>query len=295
MLSKKTCLAFFLFFSLKSFAQGSIISDSLNLKRGFYSSFEEFRDNNPSRPFSYPLYVQREAYGVHKDQQFTSYKLIDSVRLFNKKQAIWGFCDGRFVYIQKPGTNFLDGYVPLPVSGDVSLSKITFVKLLSLGRYCYFEMTEPLLLVPAGSQEVISTQALIGGKIDMNSGKLYRCAKGENLDKVKAYSGEHNEEMQAYRKVELEFKRYLDKEYPKLFKTSTMKAEVTAIAMRGMVTEMLTGLAEIKEETAGQYAYAKAYRFFVDCGKPEDYTEIGQKLWAIKSKYPWMADRHFKN
>lgn len=273
-----------------------VISNAPSIKRGIYRSFEELKYNSPSAPFSYPLKVNWEHYDASDNSKtYVTYRLIDSARIFNKKQVIWGFSDGRFVYIIKPTRLMSDGYVPLPASGSVNLNKLEFIKLGLVGRYCYFETLDTIFRKSAdGSIKEFSLRPT-AGKLDINSGKLFTCGKTETKDSIKLYNEQHGEEVMLYQKAEKELYQYVRKELAELLTQPNLEADVTDRAMKAMIAEMLTGLTEMKDSQEEKYAYGKAARYFVNCGSPIDYYDLGSKLSTIKAKNPWMLQRHFRN
>lgn len=273
-----------------------VISNAPSIKRGIYRSFEELKYNSPSAPFSYPLKVNWEHYdSADPSKAYVTYRLIDSARIFNKKQVIWGFSDGRFVYIIKPTRLMSDGYVPLPASGSVNLNKLEFIKLGFVGRYCYFETLDTIFRKGADGNLKEYSLRPTGGKLDINSGKLFTCEKTETKDMIKLYNEEHAEEVNMYQKAEKELYQYVRKELSELLTQPNLEVDVTDRAMKAMIAEMLTGLAEMKDNHEEQYAYGKAARYFVNCGSPIDYYDLGIKLSTIKAKNPWMMQRHFRN
>jgi len=87
------------------------------LKKGFYANFKEFQVNNPSLQFDFSI-EEIDRNGKKFTKVSLADPLIDKDRLFD---LIYGFSDGKNVYIKKYVTG---GYY-------------TFIPVQSIGRYCY--------------------------------------------------------------------------------------------------------------------------------------------------------------
>jgi hypothetical protein len=115
------------FISSFSFAQPkTILEDYQNFKEGIYKTFEEFKFNSPSVPLTYgkahksKSYPENDKYGGSLD----IYKLEITREKAKEIGAVWGFCDGRDIYIWTGGDHFN--------------SKYNFIKLDFFGRYCHY-------------------------------------------------------------------------------------------------------------------------------------------------------------
>ncbi len=168
-------ISIFLLFCLISqvvLSQKLIVDDPLDLKKGLYKSFDEFRNNSPSIPFEWEIQWGIFDYSIsgagsisgalaqiaHSD---TLYKLKIDKEKTTEIGTIWGFCDGKSVYINREFS---------PFSGKVIFKPDSkFYKLLYIGRYCYFSCAYP------GSLTVQYFHLEIG--IDLNSGKLLEINK----------------------------------------------------------------------------------------------------------------------
>jgi hypothetical protein len=112
-----------------AYSQNLIIEDSLNLKKGIYKTYEEFKNNSPSVPFEY------EIKAVRLIMESLLYNDIVYQMNIDKDKAkeigdVWGFCDGKIVYINMQFNVMRTKKVFKPDS--------QFDKLLYLGRYCCF-------------------------------------------------------------------------------------------------------------------------------------------------------------
>ena len=120
-----------------------IINDSLNLKKGIYKTFEEFRYNSPPIPLDYEIvYINENIANLKIDKEKTKFY-----------GAVWGFCDGKNVYINRD----------FNMSGKRVLNPDSqFNKILFIGRYCYF-LTYP-------DANVLVYRQYLPYAIDFNSG-----------------------------------------------------------------------------------------------------------------------------
>ncbi|WP_108869775.1 hypothetical protein [Aquimarina aquimarini] len=117
-------LAFFANFCLK--AQTSIKDDVSNLKKGIYKNFDEFKYNTPSIKLDYEILVKNVKYGAIGNKKIITYYRLD----VTKEQAksigtIYGFCDGKHVYINEYKVQLRP--------------KTTFSQLDFVGEYCLYE------------------------------------------------------------------------------------------------------------------------------------------------------------
>jgi len=94
------CFLFLLF--LQSEAQTDSVQmipvqvDTLQLKKGFYTSYEEYLSNSPSITLAF----ETDVYRVSKNDSTivsAKYHLLDSS---GKVKGIWGFCDGENVFVK---------------------------------------------------------------------------------------------------------------------------------------------------------------------------------------------------
>lgn len=81
--------------------QSLIIDDSLVLKKGLYASFEDFKFNNPSND-TIRFTVNEESQpvgGILERIYIPVYEIVlANEESLTRKDKIWGFCDGRYVY-----------------------------------------------------------------------------------------------------------------------------------------------------------------------------------------------------
>lgn len=155
-MSTKTLISgFILLLNLSVSAQDNkfgFLSDTL--KKGFYMSFEEFKDNSPS------IFVEctLRTNPIFKPGHFkdhTLYKIILAKGARINKKQIWGFCDGKDFYIKS------------------SPDKMFFDKIIYMGRYCYYKQTywlTPWESITSNNSEPI---IIIQKAINMNNGKNF--------------------------------------------------------------------------------------------------------------------------
>lgn len=185
-------ISFFIFSCLITqvvYSQKLIVDDAINLKKGLYKTFDEFKENAPSIPleweiqwgiFNYILSGAGSMSGVHDQMTHndTLYKLKIDKGKTQEIGTIWGFCDGKCVYINREFS---------PFSGKVIFKPDSkFYKILYIGRYCYFSCAFPV------GVNVQYVHAEIG--IDLNSGKLWEI----NKKQVKKILSRDEELMQQY-------------------------------------------------------------------------------------------------
>jgi len=167
-------------------AQNLIVDDSLNLKRGIYKTYKEFKFNSPSIPLDYDIQgeliiytnlMQAETY-THRDSCYT---LKIEKEKTDEIGPIWGFCDGKNVFINRE-TSITSGKVIFkPYS--------KFYKILYIGRYCYFS-----LAYRSGGG---FTHGILA--IDFNTGELLEL----NKKKLKKYISKDEKLLQDYNNDEL--------------------------------------------------------------------------------------------
>ena len=156
------------FFSCKIQSQTLILDDTTNLKVGVYRTFKEFKYNSPSIPTGFTVrpeqrWFRRDTKESKDSSVHTIYHLLlpDS---YSKRDSIWGFCDGKNVYVK---TKRLDGY-------DFECDKIEY-----FGRYCLFHswfggsigFTPTSILVNAVTSQTDSR--LIKKGINFNNGYIF--------------------------------------------------------------------------------------------------------------------------
>ncbi|MCX6246569.1 MAG: hypothetical protein NTW10_02445 [Bacteroidetes bacterium] len=153
-----------------AYTQNLIVDDTLALKKGIYKTYQEFKLNSPSIPLDYNIQAEILVYSnlsqveafTHRD---TCYTLKIEKEKANETGTVWGFCDGKNVYINRE-TSISSGKVIFkPYS--------KFYKLLFIGRYCYFKVA-----YRSGGGFTYGILA-----IDFNSGELLELSK----NKVKKY------------------------------------------------------------------------------------------------------------
>lgn len=117
------------------YSQNLIVDNNTTLKKGMYKTFEEFRTNSPSISLDYeikPVHLIMETF-LYND-------IVYQLGIDNDKAKeigdIWGFCDGKDVYI-----NMLFKLMSLK---KVFKPGSQFDKIINLGRYCSFVSVQPV-------------------------------------------------------------------------------------------------------------------------------------------------------
>ena len=123
---KKVFLILFLISTVLSlYCQKLIIGDTI-YKAGIYKTFREFKYNNPSMGFYYKINPVINRFEVTDTKiDFISYKLDVPKKEGQAIGKIFGFCDGKHVFIN---TN----YPKLKPEKEFNVIKL-------VGPYCYFE------------------------------------------------------------------------------------------------------------------------------------------------------------
>ena len=152
-------------FIVKSDKQEFIVDKKVALKPGFYRNFEEFKTNNPSVAFAnYPITKVSRGYGfLNSAGEIASYRVVMDKSAAKKIGNVYGFCDGKNIYINPEITLFKP--------------KKEFAKLEYLGRYCYYE-ERVLQTVYTGMGTGSSTGPVLEEKaLDINTGKIIILSK----------------------------------------------------------------------------------------------------------------------
>lgn len=89
-------------------SQEILKADSITLKKGIYTSYEELKNNNPSLPLLFTVEKKVKWYGTIIDTigLHTSYHLSISKDEFSKLGWFLGFCDGHDIYINPEPFNW---------------------------------------------------------------------------------------------------------------------------------------------------------------------------------------------
>ncbi len=150
-MKKISALLFAYLISHAVFSQKMIVDDLLNLKKGIYKTFDEFKENTPSIPFEYEVIKVNElAYQLKIDQEKTNFY-----------GSIWGFCDGKTVYIN----------LDFDMSGRNRFRPHSFFGILqNIGRYCYFQF--PQVAYTNINAMIVHGRKPLPYVVDFNSGKL---------------------------------------------------------------------------------------------------------------------------
>jgi hypothetical protein len=175
-------------------SQNLIIDDSTSYKKGLYKTFEEFKTNSPSIPLTQEVISSNVVwtdvlhlvmYGLKNNPVY--YLKIEKEET-KKIGFIWGFCDGKNVYVNREFNTFSGKLVFNPQS--------KFFKMLYFGRYCYFITGQqtPLGFSPGA----------IG--LDINSGNIFELTSSKTkkiISKDKELLNEYNNDLS---KEDLNFK-----------------------------------------------------------------------------------------
>lgn len=129
--------------SKDSLQKTELIFNATTRQKGIYRTYEEFKYNKPSIPFEHSTERNHETITLF-EEEFISYKMlfVDETRPCPKKTPIWGFCDGKNIFIAR-----------YPFFRDRNV----YDKLIYVGRYVYYQSTEttygsPMyIMAPAGS------------------------------------------------------------------------------------------------------------------------------------------------
>jgi hypothetical protein len=143
------------------YSQNLIIEDTNTLKKGIYKTFEEFKNNSPSIPLEFEILSGKILYGglnIHND---TLYNLKVDKDKAQEIGLIWGFCDGKYAYINMQPTMKRSKTTGNNIKVFKPYSQ--FDKILFLGRYCYFNTGQ------IGSNSVYPQHWVCA--IDFNTGK----------------------------------------------------------------------------------------------------------------------------
>lgn len=105
-------------------AQSLIVDDSVKLNRGVYLSFEEFKFNAPSVMYpDFMVEVKERKIKTSVGKRYEQYRLIFDTPVPFNEDRIWGFCDGKDVFIR---------------GEDEFFGKNNYDKIVYMGRYCCF-------------------------------------------------------------------------------------------------------------------------------------------------------------
>jgi hypothetical protein len=116
-------------------SQNLVIDPDLTFKKGIYKTYEEFKNNSPSVPLDYEFKAVRLLMEnlLYND---TVYQMKIDPDKAKEIGYVWGFCDGKFVYINMQFKVMTTKKIFKPGS--------QFDKLLYLGRYCCFISVQPV-------------------------------------------------------------------------------------------------------------------------------------------------------
>jgi len=183
----KICLNIFFisFTAVITHAQEVICDDSIQLKRGIYKTFEEFKYNNPSIVTEFELEEKERITGYIQ----YSLKFIDPN--LSSKESYYGFCDGKNVYF----------------AGHIGFTKAYYDKVLFLGRYCYFKKFFQGYMAGKFATKISSVDKMF---MNINNGKIFHLIKG-NLEPVLKQDNEIYDEFQNDKDKRKEVVEYLKK------------------------------------------------------------------------------------
>ena len=123
----KTLIAILLIFTTQLVAKAqNLIINKTKFNRGIYLTFEEFKLDSPSIAFNYNIKEKiRNIGGIFSSNSITTYKIEIERKEAEKIGSIYGFSDGKNVYI-KPALEILT-------------PNREFYKVENFGRYCHFK------------------------------------------------------------------------------------------------------------------------------------------------------------
>jgi len=124
---KKTLIVFLsIILSVNAFGLELITDSNVKYKRGIYRNFEEFKFNNPTLDLRYVISVNTESFGFLGTGDKCTYYTLDVGKEESKTiGTVYGFCDGKSIYINSIETD--------------KLHKAKFALLQNVGLYSYFE------------------------------------------------------------------------------------------------------------------------------------------------------------
>jgi len=164
---KQQPLAVVIFLALISFraqAQAVIVDDTLNLRKGVYRSFKEFKYNFPTLLDSFTITSeQKKLVRSIPESKDSATHTVYHVLLpdhYNESHEVWGYCDGQYVYI---------------TTGQAYHTNEIFEKVDYLGRYClFFQWTPPTGSSPGTKPASQKTTGYLSRKIvNINNGQVF--------------------------------------------------------------------------------------------------------------------------
>jgi hypothetical protein len=155
-MKKLLCLLIFsnIIFSSSTYSQNIIFEDTLNLKKGVYRTFDEFKFNDPSLNFDF------NAIPIPKTKSHKRYKINLSNYHPKNFETIFGFCDGQNVY--------LCDYHSL-LSEDTEFDKIQYLGIYSI----FYEHRIVIKNGPSNSQHMYIDDEFILSVLDIKSGDKF--------------------------------------------------------------------------------------------------------------------------
>lgn len=174
-----------------------LISDKTKLKAGIYRSFEEFKYNNPSIEFDYPIRTKERGYGFLNSAGSVVFYKIDMKRKETRTIGeVFGFCDGRNVYINE--------YNP-DLQRNTEFAKVEFY-----GEYCYFEGVSYSVMYGGPGAAPTTTSNREEKIISINTGKVTILSKSK-IRQILARDPELLAEFNKEKKKRKKLKKYLIK------------------------------------------------------------------------------------
>lgn len=201
------------------------VDSSIALNRGIYANFHEFHSNQPSikTPF---VTREFEKFNSLFSKTFIACKLVVDHKYkdrFSKGMPVWGFCDGKKVYVRQFEMIFLQG--KKEAQGlNVNPRKATYYPITFLGRFCIFTavIKVPAKVLSGQNNATMSSNQNQGilfiidinnghiekltedvvGRILENDPSMLKAFKGEKRkdkkleDYIKSYSLKHPEEIE---------------------------------------------------------------------------------------------------
>lgn len=177
-----------------------VISGNSKLKAGIYRSFEEFKYNNPSLEFDYNIRTKERGYGFLNSEGWVQFYKIDMERKETRTiGSVFGFCDGRNVYINEDNPD---------LQKNTEFAKVEFY-----GEFCYFEGVSYSYMTTGAGMGATATTSRTEKILSINTGKVTILSKSlirKLLAIDKELLSEFNKEKKKRKKLKKYFIKYLE-------------------------------------------------------------------------------------
>ena len=147
--------------SVRGLSQTVIIDDNIVFKKGLYRDFDEFKFNNPSLPLNYAVDTVEYANVdlLNNPISHKVYRLKIDSKEAKTLGSLFGFCDGRYVYINEYNKNVTE--------------KLDFEQLQFIGLFSYFET---YMFMP-GELGAPNSSMISGKVLNSNNGEIIDITK----------------------------------------------------------------------------------------------------------------------